>query len=69
MKNLDALTVEWVEPFGVKGSVLKLRCTANDAVKLMRTSHPGLYETDELAWDALDDFVVVNWATVFLDIL
>jgi hypothetical protein len=66
MKNLDALTVEWVEPFGVKNSALKSRCTARDALEMMRSVHPGLYETDERA---LDDFVVVHWANVFLEIL
>ena len=66
MKNLDALTVEWVEPLGVKGRVLKSRCTTSDAIDMMRYRYPGLYETDERA---LDDFVVVNWANVFLEIL
>jgi deoxyribodipyrimidine photolyase len=50
--------VEWVEPF-MDGHAVTLSVTEEAAVAMQRELHE--YES---AAEALDDFVVVNWATI-----
>jgi hypothetical protein len=51
--------VEWIEPFGPNSEPVYLSCPATTAVAVMMQAHP--YESDQ---EALDDFIVVHWATV-----
>lgn len=51
--------VEWIEPFGVHDEPVYMRVEAKVAAAKMQQVHPELTEEQ-----ALDEFIVVNWATV-----
>jgi hypothetical protein len=56
--------VEYEEPaYDRDGIVINqtIRLKVEDAARLMQLTYPGTYETDE---EALDDFIVVHWATI-----
>jgi hypothetical protein len=50
--------VEWVEPF-VDGEPVYCKVTKETAIKFMQVAHPNIDPER-----ALDEFVVVNWATI-----
>ena len=50
--------IDWVEPFGPNNEPVYLRVLASTAIADMKTRWP--YTDDQ---KALDDFIVVRWAT------
>ena len=58
--------VEWIEPFGPNSEPVYMAVPEATAIAVMkdianRHYPPSFYRTDE---DALQDFVVVNWAEI-----
>lgn len=52
--------VEWVEPLDQSSVPVTLRAKASDVIASQRKREPR-YTSDQ---QALDDFIVVNWATL-----
>jgi hypothetical protein len=50
--------IEWVEPYDESNDPVYLRIAATTAIAAMKRMHP--YASDQ---DALEEFIVVNWAT------
>ena len=66
---MDERWIEWIEPFGPNNEPVYMRVPASTAIAVAKKNWntPGhvYYENDQ---DALDDFMVVNWAS-FVDYL
>ena len=56
--------VEWIEPFGPNNEPVYMSVPATTAIAVMQDvakRRGGMYSSDEAA---LEDFIVVNWATI-----
>ena len=56
--------VNWVEPFGPNNEPVYMRAQADTIIKKMKGDFPSRNYTDDMA---LDDFVVIHWATITED--
>jgi hypothetical protein len=56
--------IEWIEPFGPNNEPVYCRVPTSTAIavaKYIAAKQGHMYESDQ---DALDDFIIVHWATI-----